>query len=377
MKRGWQSALMVVSASALCLSALAGTTGTPGQQRTSALTDVPVMASQVSPSATEPTSSVVAPLTTSAPLPGSDRLDLVTKSGLPTSDDGVGAWRDTCSSRSLSTPDCISAALITLPVAERVDALSTAMRYVQSVSSSCHEPAHKIGRLAYADVRDLEKALLAGNSVCEDGYYHGVFEEWGIEEGTSIKSVDPNLCVKLRAAKPGVVCEHGFGHGLWTGLRDVPQALRACRALTGAGLQGCVSGVTMSFIQERKNPFKSPEEVLEFCKTYEEDIRVGCISETAGFLLRVVGDAAAVPKACAILDEIGGRKFCVQAAGMLLPLALKFDYDKIRAVCAGSGLEVSCLYGAQEQIRLRPSATGLAVRDRICTYAPDACKVQK
>lgn len=306
--------------------------------------------------------------------PASNRMDLLEKIGMPTNDADAEAWANTCMAKVGSFSKCWTDLLDTVSVEDAVAVVATAVTHVTRFSSSCHMPAHLLGRRIYDEKQDPMKALLTASATCEEGLYHGVFEEWGTQTGAGIERQIGGLCQKLAGTKVEGICAHGAGHALWYGMRDVQKALQACKREKTIDLDGCASGVTMSFVQEDSVKFSSAKEVHDFCAAYPEDLRSGCIAESAGLLRRALQDMREVVKACVILEDLKGADHCTKAAGMQLVYALNLDFEEIKKTCASTKYERDCLFGAQRQLFVRPVPEATALRERICAYKPEACQ---
>jgi plastocyanin len=110
----------------------------------------------------------------------------------------------------------------------------------------CHQPAHRIGRLAYG----LYGAAMfqRGDMSCNAGYYHGAMEAFLAERGTADLAADiDRLCSGLPTRFARYSCLHGVGHGVMAYENyDLPRALATCGRLPTEYVQrSCYSGVFM------------------------------------------------------------------------------------------------------------------------------------
>jgi hypothetical protein len=301
------------------------------------------------------------------------RRELLVAVGMPESDDAVPAWIASCTGSGRTVGECITQALDTLSVTDAVDLDATIISLLPSLGGGCHGPTHALGRRAYQEMGDPYEAVIAGSGVCEDGFYHGVFEAWGAAVGREGLEANPDLCNRITQALSKSICAHGFGHALWFATHDVKGSLAACKALPKDDQQGCVSGVTMSFVQDDSVEFSTAEEVLRFCQSYPEDVRDGCVTEAPGLLLGVLGTPQKVLLACPKLAPIKGVRRCLEGAGMQLPFAVNLRFEEVRGACDASLHPENCYFGAVKQLRLRPSRDADALAAELCAYSPASC----
>ena len=124
------------------------------------------------------------------------------------------------------------------------------------ISLRCHEASHYLGRLAYADARDLGAAFNECRAACQSGCYHGVVEGMVKERGMPLLYADNSageiaaLCGKADDHPYPLlhhVCIHGLGHGfMFITSMDLPASLRLCDLLPADDqIQSCYSGVFM------------------------------------------------------------------------------------------------------------------------------------
>ena len=304
---------------------------------------------------------------------GAVRMELLQQTGMPEKDSDVPSWIASCTGSGRTVGACVSTALSSLPLRDAVDLDATIISVLPTLGGGCHGPTHELGQRAYRELKDPYVAVMAGSDVCEEGFYHGVFEAWGAAVGSEGIQKESDLCTRITAALSKSICAHGFGHALWFAKHDTKGALAACRVLPKDDLQGCVSGVTMSFVQDDEVSFASPEEVLKFCQDYPDDVRDGCITEAAGLLLRVLGTPQKVLLACPTLKPIKGVRRCLLAAGMQLPFAVNLRFDEVRSACDAALHPEDCFFGAVKELQLRPSNEANKLMQKICDYSPTSC----
>ena len=113
----------------------------------------------------------------------------------------------------------------------------------------CHQPAHQIGRIAYA--LKGGKAFEKGDASCHSGYYHGAMERLLTEKGTlDLAATIEDTCKIFDTDFGRFECLHGVGHGVmaYHGY-DLPEALTSCDKLnTTFAARSCYGGVFMENI---------------------------------------------------------------------------------------------------------------------------------
>ncbi len=112
---------------------------------------------------------------------------------------------------------------------------------------SCHDAAHKTGRIAY-ELSGAE-AFRSCRAECHSGCYHGAMEAYFREHGTANLASDLRvLCSTDLNPFFSHQCLHGVGHGLmaWTDY-ELTDALDACNLLP-RGQVSCWTGVFMENI---------------------------------------------------------------------------------------------------------------------------------
>ena len=295
------------------------------------------------------------------------------QAGLPGTDSAVKPWEDECYKRGLEPAGCLTEALDKLPFATAVEAFATTITALPTLYGQCHPVSHQLGERAYRELDDISKAVRAVSDVCEDGMYHGVFQAWGRVKGRKIASSVAAVCGDINASIRRGLCSHGLGHALWSGLLDVTPAIQACREHASTELEGCVSGVTMSFVQSSASQLKNAEDVAAFCRKYPKDVLQGCLTESGPLLIGVYKDNAVALSHCKALASLGGEESCVRAVGMTMVFYAGRNVDALIASCKAVSLFKVCLQGAIRQLNLRPSPESLEVRTVLCKRYDELC----
>jgi hypothetical protein len=129
----------------------------------------------------------------------------------------------------------------------RVYGLPRTMEHLATLEStlgSCHDPAHRAGRIAYELNGDA--AFTTCGAACHSGCYHGATESFFRDNGTTNLAANLDLlCSSELNSFVSHQCLHGIGHGLmaWANYA-IHDALAACDGLT-RGRESCYTGVFM------------------------------------------------------------------------------------------------------------------------------------
>lgn len=118
----------------------------------------------------------------------------------------------------------------------------------------CHEVMHEIGHAGAHEFKTLGDAFVKGTDLCQNGYYHGVVEEFLRDR--ELTEISPKelrgYCDAARFAsstEPALNCAHGLGHALvYMTARDLPKALVRCVDLGTDEERGeCAAGAFMQY----------------------------------------------------------------------------------------------------------------------------------
>jgi plastocyanin len=175
----------------------------------------------------------------------------------------------------------------------------------------CHQPAHRIGRLAYGLYG--AEMFQRGDMSCNAGYYHGAMEAFLAERGTADLAADiDRLCSGLPTRFARYSCLHGVGHGVMAYENyDLPRALATCARLPTEYVQrSCYSGVFMEnavvamgigVMPGHQTKWVSREDVHFPCNTLGSDLAVlyHCYHFQTSWMLHVYeGDFPRVAAEC-------------------------------------------------------------------------------
>lgn len=142
--------------------------------------------------------------------------------------------------------------------------LDTHIQHDPSFAGTCHSAMHEIAHVAVREYGTLGEAFMHGNAECQNGYYHGVVEEFLRDEDVDKFSADDirNFCNKtVNAASSSLLelnCVHGVGHALvYMTEDDLPRALIRCGDFSDDHLRAqCATGAFM------QHSFVSPVESI-------------------------------------------------------------------------------------------------------------------
>jgi hypothetical protein len=187
-------------------------------------------------------------------------------------------------------------------------ALKESMRSDRDLARVCHGFVHAIGHEAYRKYRDLDRALLYRNTLCNSGYLHGVIEEYFMSShdvGAAMKSVcRPYPVGSLMSWE----CYHGVGHGAMHVMQgDLPRSLRLCDSYEkGFARYVCSNGIFMAFfdighstLSEQKD---AKNDALFICARQEARHKRSCYVYAPTYFLGLHED-----------DYAGALRWCEQA----------------------------------------------------------------
>jgi len=152
---------------------------------------------------------------------------------------------------------------------------------LNDINPVCHSEGHELGKVFYAELKDLPSAFLACEDVCYSGCTHGVLMEAfmlpehehdpGIvdhEHHVQPEEVYPLLegaCNKNMGIRAGD-CAHGIGHAL-TGLNayNIVEAEKGCEFFNNSSMEYyCATGAYMEYVEQPRNKKKA---LFEPCDT--------------------------------------------------------------------------------------------------------------
>ncbi len=201
--------------------------------------------------------------------------------------------------------------------------LAKRMQVNSEVFKNCHGIAHTIGHEAYKKYRDFVIALQYQDSVCSDGYLHGIIEE-RFSYATSVTALAKEMSTICHSAVVAAGrCYHGVGHGLmyFTG-NDLPQAIHLCGRYKGAPQSRCFEGVFMeNFISDdiiHPSSYRSKEALFYPCPTEPSGLKSYCYFYVPYFYRSLHGNDYSQALAWCTTAERAGVLPCIRGVGSLV-----------------------------------------------------------
>ncbi len=256
----------------------------------------------------------------------------------------------------------------------------TALRLLEPKFGSCHQPAHKAGRMGYKLFG--EKAFIEYSAECQSGYYHGVMEGYFEEySGTNVADSLGTLC------KGGLnnffehQCIHGIGHGImaWTNY-ELPEALSVCDSLPKRQ-DSCWTGVFMENLVAKPVPeggtgkqnigetdvhytkYLSPDAQFP-CTSVDEKYKGSCYFLQTSRMLQIFGvDFQKIAEACAA-SPINYQNSCFGSMGRDVGGSFPKDMTREIKECSwvtNPAMRIECLNGAVQNSFWDPSGQDLAL----------------
>jgi hypothetical protein len=237
---------------------------------------------------------------------------------------------------------------------------------VAYVKSNCHQLMHVIGRAAYAKYGNLADTFAHGSQYCNGGYYHGLSEQLGDEQGAAYltKNAD-TLCAPI-AAKKGRYsfyhynCVHGLGHAFMEVLHgELFQSLQGCDLIHDQWERSsCYGGVFMQNIMIEQSPDDSLDHTSKYLKTddpmypcnaVEDKYKDQCYLMQTSHALALEGSDFA--KVFSLCDAVEGsyRDTCYTSLGRDAAGQAVYDAARTQSLCLKGGTAAAqsqCLVGA-------------------------------
>lgn len=267
----------------------------------------------------------------------------------------------------------------------------TSLRLMENEFGSCHQPAHRAGRIGYKVFG--EKAFIEYSAECQSGYYHGVMEGYFEEyEGNNLTESLGTLCKGGLNSFFEHQCVHGIGHGImaWTNY-ELIDALKVCDDLPRRQ-DSCWTGVFMENLVAKPlvNGEVPNQDIgntdIHYTKYLNEDAQYPCnaVADTykgscyflqTSRMLQIFGaDFAKIAEACSAAPTIYQHS-CFGSMGR--DVGGSFPKDMAREIkeCSwveNPGLRIECLNGAVQNSFWDPSGQDLALEFcRLLTDEPE------
>lgn len=225
-------------------------------------------------------------------------------------------------------------------------------------TTSCHNPAHIVGEIAYEKGISYTELLNTCSTRCGFGCLHGGFMARFKEGESEFLDSFKDVCYNLddNSDKNVRSCLHIVGHGLNEFYReDIEATSEKCLEFeTEKGRWHCFSGVRMEYlVGSPGNPPKieySVDNLLAFCKRFPQEYQDECFAEAPFYALKIAGDVETSVKICDSLDldEITRRK-CAAGAGTEIVTMKKDTPEEVYQYCKRHGEFVNdCIWGATD-----------------------------
>ncbi len=231
-------------------------------------------------------------------------------------------------------------------LAHRMDTTPIVFRY-------CHSIAHDIGHKGYDKYKNFTEALKYEDSVCSDGYLHGVIEEhFGeLSDTTKILAEMKNICIGIREIAR---CYHGVGHAvMYYTKNDLPKAIEICSSYSAKTRSrgNCYEGMFMeNFLSDEvDHPSKYVDKNNPFfpCPTEPSGLKSFCYFYAPIYYLGQNNDDYAKALAWCGTAEKAGVFACVRGVGSLMMKYHINDPKFSEKICDGApaGQISACIDG--------------------------------
>ncbi len=211
--------------------------------------------------------------------------------------------------------------------------LASRMKADPVVFKNCHAIAHEIGHEAYKKYNDFVAALKQQDSICADGYLHGVLEQRLFDAPNEKNVLEDMKTLCAGAGFAASRCYHGIGHGLMFYFEnDLPKALGACATFAGSMRGRCDEGVFMqNFLSDPDQPltvhpskYLDPSNPFFPCTTEPRGLKAYCYFYAPIFFLgQHDNNYVAALKWCETAEKAGVIA-CVRGVGSL---AMKYSIE--------------------------------------------------
>lgn len=227
---------------------------------------------------------------------------------------------------------------------------------VEFGTTSCHNPAHIVGEIAYEKGMNFSDLLDVCSERCGFGCLHGGFIARFKESSQDFLTGYKDICSNLEEPTDRNIrsCWHIVGHGLNEFYRDDLEATNEkCMELpTEKARWHCFSGVRMEYlVGSPGNPSRieySAQNLLNFCEQFPVEFQDECYAEAPFYALKVAGDVDTSIEICKglNLDRITRMK-CASGAGAEYVTIYKNDPDSVYNYCLRHGEYFNdCVWGA-------------------------------
>ena len=145
----------------------------------------------------------------------------------------------------------------------------------------CHQAMHHIAHIAVHQFKNFGNAMYHGTTLCQNGYYHGVVEEYLRNE--NVDALTPNdlrnFCstslVATSSRTDTLNCVHGIGHALMYMTRNnLPKSLIRCGDFWDGHMRSqCLTGAFMQagFVATSSKKSDVDKQVLSCTQSQDQD----------------------------------------------------------------------------------------------------------
>lgn len=241
------------------------------------------------------------------------------------------------------------------------------MKILEEEYPLCHDQAHDLGKMIFAETKDLAESIQICRDGCTGGCFHGVLMEalggigsqvsnvTSVSDGhvwlSEIKMKAAELCDddRVLAFHRKGKCVHGVGHAFsYLSRYKIPEALQACKVFQDKRLEFyCAGGVFMEY----EGVYGSRDlalEPLHFpCDRYAADFPAACYPHKVPHILKKLGARENLIGECLKLNR-SYKTACFNGLGYQYNLEVQENPERIKSICRDGSLEnqKACLYGA-------------------------------
>lgn len=185
-------------------------------------------------------------------------------------------------------------------------------------AGACHSVMHQIAHVAVHEFKNFGNAMYHGTTLCQNGYYHGVVEEYLRNENVDVLTPTDlqNFCrTSLSAtslATDTLNCIHGIGHALMYMTRnDLPKSLVRCGDFLDDHMRSqCLTGAFMQegFIATSSKQSVIDKEVQGCTQSQEQD---QCFINLSAKTMSEAGiNANEIAHYCDTLKDVSNQQIC-------------------------------------------------------------------
>lgn len=213
-------------------------------------------------------------------------------------------------------------------------------------ASYCHETAHALGVIAFADLGDRSAALAGAPDACAGGFYHGVWDSY-LAEMSDEEFLDalPTMCAGEQNSGLGSwSCEHIAGHDVGRRATSPNDGVQACRTFAADQLvwDRCVAGAYMEHFSDvsylESVTGESAAKVFEVCRAADDDMKALCYGESwTAVLITAENNFPDAFASCVASAEEAYVPRCLRAVAQGVAFQARFEPAVIIELCSSLG----------------------------------------